>query len=81
MQAPIMSTVAITSGPQTAALPQRGQVLLSMAQTTWSVMFALGAVVIGCATLSFTLAHIGMNSLAFHFAPISHHLSRICREA
>jgi len=76
-----MSTVAITSSPQSAALPQRGRILMSMAQTTWSVTIALGAVVIGCTTLSFTLAHIGMNSLAFHFAPISHYLSRICREA
>ena len=81
IQAPIMSTVAITSSPQSAALPQRGRILMTMAQTTWSVTIALGAVVIGCTTLSFTLAHIGVNSLAFHFAPISHYLSRICREA
>ncbi len=76
-----MSSVAIISDPQTAALPQRGRIFLSMAQTTWSVTLALGAVIIGVSTLSFTLAHIGMSSLAFHLAPITHHLSRYCREA
>jgi hypothetical protein len=55
--------------------------LLSLAQTTWGVTLAVGAVIIGVTTLSFTLAHIGMNSLAFHLAPITHHLSRYCREA
>jgi hypothetical protein len=81
MQARIMSSIAITSDPQSAALPQRGRILVSLAQTTWSVTLALGAVIIGVSTLSFTLAHIGMNSLAFHLAPISHHLSRYYREA
>lgn len=76
-----MSSIAMTSDPQTAALPQRGRILLSIAQTTWSVTLALGAVIIGFTTLSFTLAHIGMNSLAFHLAPITHLLSRYCREA
>lgn len=76
-----MLSIAITSDPQTAALPQRGRILLSIAQTTWSVTLALGAVIIGFTTLSFTLAHIGMNSLAFHLAPITHLLSRYCREA
>jgi hypothetical protein len=76
-----MSSIAITSDPQTAALPQRGRILLSIAQTTWNVTLALGAVIIGFTTLSFTLAHLGMNSLAFHLAPITHLLSRYCREA
>jgi len=76
-----MSSLAITSDPQSAALPQRGRIFVSMAQTTWGVTLALGAVIIGFTTLSFTLAHIGMNSLAFHFAPITDYLSRLCREA
>jgi hypothetical protein len=76
-----MSSMAITSDPQSAALPQRGRILVSLAQTTWGVTLGLGAVVIGVSTLSFTLAHIGMNSLAFHLAPITDHLSRYYREA
>jgi predicted MFS family arabinose efflux permease len=76
-----MSSLAIISDPQTAALPQRGRIFVSLAQTTWNVTLALGAVIIGVTTLSFTLAHIGMNSLAFHLSAMAHHLSRYCREA
>ena len=78
-----MSSIALTSDPQSAALPQRGRgrILITLVQTTWGVTLALGAVIIGVSTLSFTLAHIGMNSLAFHLAPITHQLSRYCREA
>ncbi|HLH07315.1 MAG TPA: hypothetical protein VKW78_08760 [Terriglobales bacterium] len=73
-----MSSVVISPTPSTAALPQAARVAFSSVQMLWSVVFAIGAVIIGVTTLSFTLAHIGMNSLAFHFSAIGQNLSKYC---